>query len=71
MAAYRAYRKKIVPWAKVGLPVVGRAIRDAVLWLWHKLWRYEPYNAIAEKICKQGRGGDKVAIKFVAPVRHG
>ena len=43
-AAWRAYRAKCTPSAELGLPVVGRAVRDVTLWAWHGALRHRPYD---------------------------
>ncbi len=70
MAAWRAYRRKTIPWHK-SLPTIwlARAIRDALLWmlwLYHRLLRhrnYRSYGALHREINNQGRR--KIPITFV------
>jgi hypothetical protein len=64
MAAWRAYRRKSIPWHK-SLPTiwVARAIRDALLWLYHRLLRHRSYDAVCLETKNQGRL--KISVTFV------
>jgi uncharacterized protein (DUF2235 family) len=64
MAAWRAYRRKSIPWHR-SLPTiwVARAIRDALLWVYHRLLRHRCYSAVCREIDNQSRR--KIPVTFV------
>lgn len=64
MAAWRAYRRNSIPWHK-SLPTIwiARAIRDALLWVYHRLLRHRSYCAVRREINNQKRR--EIPVTFV------
>ena len=59
-AAYRAYRRQKYGWRL--LKLLGRPVRDAVLWAWWKARRFEPYTSVKRhRVNREGEG----TIEFV------
>lgn len=64
MAAWRAYRASSQSFGQRWPTItITRALRDAVLWAWHGLWRHRRYAAVTAATQAQGR--DAVTIRFL------